>query len=62
MNKETRIFIWGLILTLINATTISVKINEIINNNWQVDVPDAILITILATGLLLGLNKISKTT
>lgn len=62
MNKETRIFIWGLILTLINAAAISVKIIEIINNNWQVDVIDAILITILATGLLLGLNKISKTT
>lgn len=62
MNKETRIFIWGLILTLINATAISVKIDDIYRNNWHVDIFSLILIPILLIGLVIGLNKIIKTT
>lgn len=62
MNKETRIFIWGLILTLINAAAISVKIDDIYRNNWHVDIFSLILIPILLIGLVIGLNKIIKTT
>ena len=60
MNKETRNFIWGLVLLIICGTALSIHLTQIINEEHRNIIDNLIMIGTIP-GVIIGLIKIYKT-
>ena len=59
MNKETRSFIWGVILVLVCGTGTAIGISKIIDGTFKI-LPDAILIFFTLCGVVSGAIRLHK--
>lgn len=62
MNKETRTFIFGLIMFLICSLGTSIHFVAILNDTWKCDTHNVLLLTGCIMGAILGAIKVSNTT
>jgi hypothetical protein len=61
MNKETRIFIWGLVLVLICGTALAIHIAEMINGTWRFNALQSFMLFFSAVGFICGGININRT-
>ena len=59
MNKETRNFIWGLILIIICGGALSIHLTQIINEEHR-DIIDNLLMIGAIPGVIIGLIQVHK--
>jgi hypothetical protein len=62
MNKETRTFIWGLILLLLCTTGFSIHLIEMVNGTWKCNAWQMFLFIGTTLGMIIGAIKVSRTT
>lgn len=62
MNKETRTFIWGLILLLICTTGFSIHLIEMVKGIWECNAWQMFLFIGTTLGMIIGAIKVSRTT
>lgn len=62
MNKETRIFIWGLLLVAVCGWSLTSCVHSIVNEEWKATILEFITLICSFIGTGLGFDKILKTT
>lgn len=62
MNKETRIFIWGLLLLSICGWMLMLSIHSMVTEEWKGLLISWIIFTFSFFGTITGADKIIKTT